>query len=115
MIQTIKESELVKRSIQKKWNLNQFLEEVSQREDINQQIKDLKEDFKISKVGYQSEDSAKSGKWGRRGNTNKKPPRPPRKRDHKKEEKEKGKAVVTVERKEHTLQAETAQHTDNGV
>jgi len=115
LIQTIKESELVKRSIQKKWNLNQFLEEVSQREDINQQIKDLKEDFKISKVGYQSEDSAKSGKWGKRGNTNKKPPRPPRKRDHKKEEKEKGKAVVTVERKEHTLQAETAQHTDNGV
>ena len=52
----------------------------------------------------------------RRRNT-KKPPRPPRKRDHKKEEKkkEKAKAVVTVERQEHTLQAETAQHTDNNV
>ena len=35
LIQTIKDSELVKRSIQKKWNLDQFLEEATQREDIN--------------------------------------------------------------------------------
>ena len=53
LIQTVKDSELVKRSIQKKWNLDQFLEEASQREDINQQVKDMKEDFKISKVEYQ--------------------------------------------------------------
>ena len=53
MIQTIKDSEFIKRSIQKKWNLDQFLEEASQREDINQQVKDMKEDFKISKVEYQ--------------------------------------------------------------
>ena len=41
LVQTIKDSELVKRSIQKKWNLDQFLEEASQREDINQQVKDM--------------------------------------------------------------------------
>ena len=93
LIQTIKDSELVKRSLQKKWNLDQFLEEASQREDINQQVKDMKEDFKISKVGHESEDSPpKSGKWGRRRNSKKKPPRPPGKRDHKKEEKKKGKS-----------------------
>jgi len=93
LIETIKDSELVKRSIQKKWNLDQFLEEASQREDINQQVKDMKEDFKISKVGHESEDSQlKSGKWGRRRNLKKTPPQPPRKRDHKKEEKKKGKS-----------------------
>ena len=91
LIQTIKDSERVKRSIQKKWNLDQFLEEASQREGINQQVKDMKRNFKISNVGYQSEDSSKSGKSGRRRNSKKKPPRPPRKRDPKKEEKEKGK------------------------
>ena len=93
LIQTIKDSELVKRSIQKKWNLDQFLEEASQREDINQQVKDMKEDFKISKVGHESEDfPPRSGKWGRRRNSKKKLPRPPGKRQNKKEEKKKGKS-----------------------
>ena len=93
LIQTIKDSELVKRSIQKKWNPDQFLEEASQREDINQQVKDMKEDFKISKVVHESEDlSPKSGKCGRRRNSKKKLPRSPGKRDHKKEEKKKGKS-----------------------
>ena len=55
LIQTTKDSELVKRSIQKKWNLDQFLEE-----DINQQVKDMREDFKISKVEYQSKDFPKA-------------------------------------------------------
>ena len=69
LVQTIKDNELIKRSIQKKWNLDQFLEEASQREDINQQVKDMKEDFKISKVGHESEDfPPKSGKWSRRRN-----------------------------------------------
>ena len=75
MIQTIKDIELVKRSIQKKWNLDRFLEEANQREDINQQVKVMKEDFKISKVRHESEDSPpKSGKWGRRRKSKKKPP-----------------------------------------
>ena len=92
VLETVKDSELVKRIIQKKWNLDQFLEEASQREDINQQVKDMKEDFKISKVEYQSKDFPKSGKWGGRRNSKKKPLRPPRKRENKKEEKEKGKS-----------------------
>ena len=100
MIQTIKDSELVKRSIQRKWNLDQFLEEGSQREDINQQVKDMKEDFKISKVEYQSKDLSKGGTWGRRRHLKKKPPRVPGKWDHKKgkERKRKEKAVVTAEK-----------------
>ena len=59
MIQTIKDSELVKRSIQRKWNLDQFLEEASQEKISNQQVKDMKEDFKVSKVEYQSKDLSK--------------------------------------------------------
>ena len=74
----------------------------------------MKDDFKISKVAHESEDfSPKSGKWGRRRNSKKKLWRPPGKRDHKKEEKRKAKAVVTVERQEQTLRAETAQHMAN--
>ena len=87
LIQTIKDNELVKRSIQKKWNLDKFLEEASQREDINQQVKDMKEDFKISKVEHPPKDFPKNSKWSGRRNS-KKPPRPPRKQEHKKEEKE---------------------------
>ena len=89
LIQTIKDSELVKRSIQRKWNLDQFLEEASQREDINQQVKDVKEDFKISKVEYQSKDLSKGGTWGRRRHLKKKGPG---KWDHKKGKEEKGKS-----------------------
>jgi len=102
-----------RRSIQKQWNLDKFLEEASQREDINQQVKDIKEDFNVSKVEHQWEDFPKNGKWGGRGSS-KKPPRPPRRQEHKKEEKKKGKSCgycgKTVE---HTLQAEIAQHTDS--
>ena len=91
LIQTIKDSELVKRSIQRKWNLDQFLEEASQREDINQQVKDMKEDFKISKVEYQSKDLSKGSTWGRGRHLKKKPPRAPGKWDHKKGNEENGK------------------------
>ena len=55
-IQTIKDNELVKRHIQKKWVLDRFLEKESQREDIDQQVKDMKEYFGISKVEHQSKD-----------------------------------------------------------
>ena len=66
LIQTIEDCELVKRTIQKKWDLDLLLEEASRREDINQRVKDMKEDFKISKVEHQSKDLLKKGKWGRR-------------------------------------------------
>ena len=112
LIQTIKDSEPVKRSIQKKWNLDQFFEEASQREDINQQVKDMKENFKISKVGQELEDSPpKSGMCGRRRNRLDLPENEPTTRKRKR----KAKAVVTVGRQEHTLQVETLQHTENGV
>ena len=91
MIQTIKDSELVKRSIQRKWSLDEFLEGASQREDSNQQVKD-KEDFKVSKVEYQSKDLSKGSTWGKRRHLKKKPPRAPGKWDHKKGKEEKGKS-----------------------
>ena len=46
----------MKRHIQKKWVLDRFLEKESQREDIDQQVKDMKEYFGISKVEHQSKD-----------------------------------------------------------
>ncbi len=101
----------MKRSIQKKWNLDKFLEEASQREDINQQVRDMKEDFKISKIEHhdQSRDSPKNGKWdGRR--KSKKPPRPPPGNTRKKR---KTNVVATVGKQEHTPQAEIAWHMGN--
>ena len=50
LIQAIKESKLVKRSVQKKWDLDRFLEAASQRKNVSQQVKDVKEDFKILKA-----------------------------------------------------------------
>jgi len=91
LIQTIRDSELVKRSIQKKWNLDQFLEETSQREEINQQVKDMREDFKISKVEHQSKNFPRKSKGnGRR--KSRKPPQSPRNQEYKKEEKTKSKS-----------------------
>ena len=46
----------MKRHIQKKWVLDRFLEKESQREDIDQQVKDMKGYFGISKVEHQSKD-----------------------------------------------------------
>ena len=51
----------------------------------------MKEDFKISKVEYQSNDLSNGGTWGRGRNLKKKPPRSPGKRDHKKKKEDKGK------------------------
>ena len=71
----------------------------SVRYNINQQVKDMKEDFKTLKVGHESEDSPlKNGKWSRR-NPKKKPLRPPGKNETtRRKRKRKAKAVVTVER-----------------
>lgn len=52
LIQTIKDN-LIKKSVQKRWILDHFLEEASQKEDVNQQVKDTKKDYKISKVKHQ--------------------------------------------------------------
>ena len=77
----------------------------------------MKEDFKISKVEYQSKDLSKGGTWGRR-KLEKQTTAGPRKTENgikRKERKRKAKTVVTMEKQEHTLQDETAQHTDNSV
>ena len=51
LIQTIKDNDLIKRCIQKRWNLEQFIEEANQREDIGQQVKDMKDDHKVARIG----------------------------------------------------------------
>ena len=108
LIQTTKDSELVKRSIQKKWNLDQFLEE-----DINQQVKDMREDFKISKVEYQSKDFPKAASGAEEETQRRNRCDLPENENKRTTRRRKAKAVVTVERREHTLQAETVQRTDN--
>ena len=49
LIQTIEDNDLIKKYIQKRWNLDQFIEEVSQREDISQQVKDTNDDHTETK------------------------------------------------------------------
>ena len=55
LIQTIRDNDLIKRCIQKRWNLEQFIEEASQREDIGQQVKDMKDDHKVARIGQRAE------------------------------------------------------------
>ena len=45
---------LIKRCIQKRWNLEQFIEEASQSEDIGEQVKDMKDDHKVARIGPQA-------------------------------------------------------------
>ena len=41
LIQTIDDNELITRAIQKQWNLNTFLEEASQRNDLKREVKEI--------------------------------------------------------------------------
>ena len=50
LIQTVKDNDLIKKCIQKRWNLDQFIEEASQREDIGQQVREMKDEHKIARV-----------------------------------------------------------------
>ena len=50
LIQTVRDNDLIKKCIQKRWNSDQFIEEVSQREDIGQQVNDMKDEHKVAKV-----------------------------------------------------------------
>ena len=65
LIQTIKDN-LIKKSVQKRWILDHFLEEASQKEDVNQQVKDTKKDYKISKVKRQWGKSQRDARGGAR-------------------------------------------------
>ena len=46
----IRDNNLIKKWIQKRWNLDHFIEKASQREDIGQQVKEMKDEHKIAKV-----------------------------------------------------------------
>ena len=50
LIQTVTDEGLVKKCIQKRWNLDRFIEEASQKEDIHKQVKDMREELKIANV-----------------------------------------------------------------
>ena len=90
LIQTIWNNDLIKKSIQKKWNLDRFIEEASQMEDINQQVKDMKDDYKVSRVKQQPKSQPRNGKQGGRRHASLPNRRPPQrltgKQDYKKEE-----------------------------
>ena len=55
IIQTIDNKVIIQKTINKKWSLTQFLQEVSQIEDVNRQVKEMKthqdESSNIAKVG----------------------------------------------------------------
>ena len=63
-IHTIMDDDLIKRSIQKKWYLDRFIEEASQREYINQQVRDMKDDYKVSRLRDQPNYKPTDGKEG---------------------------------------------------
>lgn len=50
LIQTVSNENLIKECIRKKWNLDRFIDEASQRQDISQQIKDMKTEHKVAKL-----------------------------------------------------------------
>jgi len=78
-----------------------MLEEASQREDINQQVKDMKEDFEIrsninQKIFRRTASGAEEQTQRNRRDL-------PEDKNTRKKRKRKAKAVATVEREEHTL------------
>ena len=50
LIQTVQNEDLIKECIRKKWNLDRFIDEASQREDISQQVQDMKTEHKVAKL-----------------------------------------------------------------
>ena len=64
LVQTVKDDDLIKKCIQKRWNLDQFIDEASQREDIGQQVKDMKEEFKVAKIHQRTPNHPRSHRKG---------------------------------------------------
>ena len=112
MIQTINDNELVKRNIQKKWNLDKCHQEVSQREDINEQVKDIKKISRYQKSNINHKSSRRKAS-GAEEETQRNRRDLPKDKNTTKKRKRKAKPVATVERQEHTLHAEIAQHTES--
>ena len=50
IVQHINDENLVKKTIQKKWNLEQFIEEAGERENLNTEVSDMRNEFMINKV-----------------------------------------------------------------
>ena len=97
LIQTIQDKDLIKKSIQKKWNLDRFIEEASQREDINQQVKDMKDGYKISKVRHQPRNNPRDRNERARRHSSlpsRKPQQISMKEDCKRDEKKPGKSCI---------------------
>ena len=109
LIEAIKDSKGVKRSIQKKWDLDRFLEESSHVWDMTHQVKDLKKISRYRKYSInrkimqrKASEVDEETRWNRRNLTEKK--------NQRKRRKKKAKAGVSVGRQEHILVAETGQH-----
>ena len=65
-MQMIRDDDRIKKSIPKKWNLDQFVEGASQRRHINQQVRDMNDNYKISKVKHQPWSQVRNGKKGKK-------------------------------------------------
>ena len=52
----------IKKNISKKWHLDQFVDGASQRNHINQQVRDMNNNYKISKVKHQPWRQVRNGK-----------------------------------------------------
>ena len=50
LIHTIPNEDLIEECIRKSWNLDQFIEEAEQRDDISQQVKDMKNERHVAKI-----------------------------------------------------------------
>ena len=67
IVQHINDENLVKKTIQKKWNLEQFIEEAGERENLNTEVSDMRNEFMINKVKPNSrgQNSSRGRSFGR--------------------------------------------------
>ncbi len=61
IIQTIDDRQLIQKTISKKWNLTQFMEEASQIEDVNRQVREMETHEEKLVVAKTPHDSSKCG------------------------------------------------------
>ena len=54
IVQHINDENLVKKTIQKKWNLEQFIEEAGEHENLNTEVSDMRNELMINKVKLNS-------------------------------------------------------------
>ena len=61
LIQTVESKVLIQKAINKAWNLDQFISEAGQMEDIAKQVTDMKDDKKVAKIQGQDRSYSKPG------------------------------------------------------